>query len=164
MTRVVVLADTHIRRGGSRRLPDAVYAELGRADVVLHAGDVLVPELLDELRRFAPVHAVLGNNDDVELARVLPETQLLTIDGVRVGMIHDSGARAGRPGRMRRRFPGADVVVFGHSHQPVCEVGVDGQLLVNPGSPIERRRAPTHTIAVLDLAVGRIAHAAIVDV
>jgi putative phosphoesterase len=164
MTRVVVLADTHIRRGGSRRLPDAVYAELGRADVVLHAGDVLVPELLDELRRFAPVHAVLGNNDDVELARVLPETQLLTIDGVRVGMIHDSGARAGRPGRMRRRFPGADVVVFGHSHDPVCEVGVDGQLLVNPGSPIERRRAPTHTIAVLDLAVGRIAHAAIVDV
>jgi predicted phosphodiesterase len=56
------------------------------------------------------------------------------------------------------------VVVFGHSHDPVCEVGVDGQLLVNPGSPIERRRAPTHTIAVLDLAVGRIAHAAIVDV
>jgi putative phosphoesterase len=164
VTRVVVLSDTHIRAGGARRLPDGAYAELRRADVILHAGDVLVPELLEELATFAPVHAVLGNNDVIELARVLPETQLLTIGGVRVGMIHDSGARAGRAGRLRRRFPDADVVVFGHSHQPVCEVGVDGQLLVNPGSPIERRRAPTHTVAVLDLEDGRVAHAAIVDV
>jgi putative phosphoesterase len=145
-------------------LPDAAYAELKRADVILHAGDVLVPELLDELRTFAPVHAVLGNNDVHELVGVLPETQLFTIDGVRVGMVHDSGARVGRPARMRRRFPDADVVVFGHSHQPMCEVGIDGQLLVNPGSPTERRRAPTHTIGVLDLSDGRVAHATIVDV
>jgi putative phosphoesterase len=164
LTRVVALADTHIRAGGSRRLPAAAYEELRRADVILHAGDVLVPELLDELATFAPVHAVLGNNDVPELARVLPEAQLLTIDGVRVGMIHDSGARAGRAGRLRRRFPDADVVVFGHSHMPLCEVGVDGQLLVNPGSPIERRRSPTHTIAVLDLHDGRVEHARIVDV
>ena len=145
-------------------MPDAAYDLLRAADVILHAGDVLVPGLLDELRTFAPLHAVLGNNDVHELVAVLPETQLLTIDGVRIGMIHDSGARAGRPGRMRRHFPDADVVVFGHSHQPVCEVGVDGQLLVNPGSPTERRRSPTHTIAVLDLHDGRVAHAAIVDV
>jgi putative phosphoesterase len=159
-----VLSDTHIRRTGARRLPNAAYVELKRADVILHAGDVLVPELLEELATFAPVHAVLGNNDVPELARVLPETQLLTIGGVRVGMIHDSGARAGRPARMRRRFPDADVVVFGHSHMPQCDAGVDGQLLVNPGSAIERRRSPTHTIAVLDLHDGRVAHAAIVDV
>jgi putative phosphoesterase len=164
MTHVVVLSDTHIRSGGARRLPDAAYEELRGADVILHAGDVLVPELLEELATFAPVHAVLGNNDVPELAAALPETQLLTIDGVRIGMIHDSGARAGRPARMRRRFPDADVVVFGHSHQPVCEVGVDGQLLVNPGSPIERRRAPTHTVPVHALPDGRVEHAAIIDV
>ncbi|MEY2455654.1 MAG: uncharacterized protein QOK06_748, partial [Acidimicrobiaceae bacterium] len=83
---------------------------------------------------------------------------------VRIGMIHDSGARAGRAGRMQRRFPDADVVVFGHSHEPQCELDVDGQLLLNPGSPIERRRARTHTIAVFDVHDGRIERAAIVDV
>jgi putative phosphoesterase len=144
-------------------LSDAAYVELRLADVILHAGDVLIPELLSELRTIAPVHAVLGNNDH-ELMRVLPETNLVTIEGVRIGMVHDSGARAGRAARMRRRFPDADVVVFGHSHEPQCEPGVDGQLLVNPGSPTERRRASTHTLAVLELRDGRVEHAAIVDV
>ena len=161
--RAVVLADTHVRRGSKRRLPDAAYSALDRADVVLHAGDVLIPELLDELRGFAPVHAVLGNND-AELLGRLPETEVLDLDGVRVAMVHDSGARAGRAARMRRRFPDADVVVFGHSHQPCNEVGVDGQLLFNPGSAIERRMAPTHTIGELELSAGRVVRAEIIGV
>jgi putative phosphoesterase len=159
----VVLADTHVRRGGARRLPDAAYAALERADVILHAGDVLIQELLDELRGFAPLHAVLGNNDH-ELFGVLPEQTVVELDGVRVAIVHGSGPRAGRAGRMRRRFPDADVVVFGHSHQPCNEVGIEGQLLFNPGSPIERRMAPTHTIGELELVDGRVARAAIVNV
>lgn len=157
MTHVVVLSDTHIRRGGSRRLPDAAYAHLDTADLVLHAGDVLVGEVLDELAGFAPVHAVLGNND-VELVGVLPETLLVEVDGVRIAMIHDSGPSAGRPGRMRRRFPGADVVVFGHSHIPWDAEALDGQLLFNPGSPTERRAQPAHTLGTLDLEDGRVVH------
>ena len=156
MTHVVVLADTHIRRHGSRRLPDAAYAHLERADVVLHAGDILVGEVLDELRGFAPVHAVLGNND-AELVGLLPETESLVLDGVRIAMIHDSGPAQGRAGRMRRRFPDADVVVFGHSHIPWHDAGVDGQLLFNPGSPTERRAQPNHTLGTLDLDGGRVA-------
>ena len=159
MAHVVVLADTHIRREGKRRLPDTAYAHLERADVVLHAGDILVQDVLEELAGFAPVHAVLGNND-VELVGLLPETRLLDIDGVRVGMVHDSGPSTGRAGRLRRRFPDADVVVFGHSHIPWDEVGVDGQLLFNPGSPTERRAQPHHTLGTLDLRDGRVvAHA-----
>ena len=154
MTHVVVLADTHIRRSGTRKLPDAAYAHLERADVILHAGDILVGEVLDELGGFAPVHAVLGNND-AELAGVLPETQLLALDGVRIAMIHDSGPAKGRGARMRRRFPDADVVVFGHSHIPWDDAGVDGQLLFNPGSPTERRMQPNHTLGTLDLDSGR---------
>lgn len=163
MTRVVVLSDTHIRRGSTRRLPDGAYAALDRAEVILHAGDVLIAELLDELRGFAPVHAVLGNNDH-ELVGQLPESIVVDVDGVEVAMIHDSGPRAGRAGRMRRRFPSAAVVVFGHSHLPCNELGVDGQLLFNPGSPTERRMAPTRTIGVLDLRGGRVRRAQIVDV
>ncbi len=155
MTHVVVLADTHLRPGSRRRLPDAAYAHLEAADVVLHAGDILVAGVLDELAGFAPVHAVLGNND-VELAGLLPEELVLDVDGVRVGMVHDSGQATGRERRMRRRFPDADLVVFGHSHIPWDAVGVDGQLLFNPGSPTERRRQPHHTLGTLDVDDGRV--------
>lgn len=155
VTHVVVLADTHIRPGGSRRLPKGAYAHLERADVILHAGDIVVGDVLDELRRFAPVHAVLGNND-AELAGVLPETQSLVLDGVRIAVVHDSGPAQGRGGRMRRRFPDADVVVFGHSHVPWDDAGVDGLLLFNPGSPTDRRAQPNHTLGTLDLDDGRV--------
>ena len=157
MTHVVVLADTHIRRGSKRRLPDAAYAHLESADLVLHAGDVVVGDVLDELGGFAPVHAVLGNND-AELVGLLPETRLLEVAGVRIGMVHDSGPSTGRAGRLRRRFPDADVVVFGHSHIPWDTEGVDGQVLFNPGSPTERRRQPHCTLGTLDLDDGRVVH------
>jgi uncharacterized protein len=160
-TRLVVLADTHVTRGGARRIPDAAYAHLDAADAIWHAGDVLVPELLDELAGFAPVEAVLGNND-AELVGILPERIEETVDGVRIAMVHDSGATAGRERRMRRWFPEADLVIFGHSHQPVDAEGVDGQRLLNPGSATQRRRAPTHTLAVVTCDDGRL-HTEIVD-
>src|SRR3954463_4831125 len=109
--RAVVLADTHIRRGAKRRLPDAAYDALDTADVILHAGDVVVEDLLHELSGFAPTYAVLGNNDH-ELGGVLPETRLLELAGVRVAMVHDSGPSRGRERRMHDRFPDADIVVF----------------------------------------------------
>jgi putative phosphoesterase len=156
---VVVVSDTHIRRGGKRRLPHAAYPYLERADVILHAGDIVVGEVLDELRGFAPVQAVLGNNDH-ELVGLLPETLVLDLEGVRVGMVHDSGPSTGRAGRLHRRFPEADVVVFGHSHIPWDETGLDGQLLFNPGSPTERRAQPHHTLGTLDVEDGSVvAHA-----
>ncbi|HEX2029187.1 MAG TPA: metallophosphoesterase family protein [Nitriliruptorales bacterium] len=151
--RVVVLADTHIRRGSSRRLPAAARAALEGANVILHAGDIVVGEVLDDLHRYAPVHAVLGNNDR-ELVGRLPETLELDIGGLATAVIHDSGPRRGRPERLKRRFPSAGLVVFGHSHQPVNEPGIDGQWLLNPGSPTERRRQPHHTIGLFDVERG----------
>ncbi len=153
--RIVVLADTHIRRGSSRRLPDRALAELEQADMILHAGDIVVPEVIQQLAAYAPVHAVLGNNDH-ELVDQLPGALTLDLAGVRVAMIHDSGPRPGRPARLKRRFPDADVVIFGHSHIPVDEPGVEGQRLFNPGSPTERRRQPHHTIGVLELQDGEV--------
>jgi putative phosphoesterase len=162
--RVVVLADTHVRDGGKGpRLGERAWAEVRTADVILHAGDVVEPGLLAELRALAPTHAVLGNNDDA-LARVLPESLVLDLGGVEVGMVHDSGARAGREGRLRRRFPTADVVVFGHSHIPWNEEGLEGQLLFNPGSATQRRAQPHRTLGVLELAGGRVCRREIVAV
>ena len=153
--RALVLSDTHIRRGSSRRLPDEVYAELERADVILHAGDVVDGVLLDELAGFAPVHAVLGNNDH-GLFGVLPEQLSVEVGGVALAMIHDSGPTDGRAGRLHRRFPEARVVIYGHSHVPVDAEGIDGQRLFNPGSPTERRAQPLHSYGVLVLAGGAV--------
>jgi putative phosphoesterase len=150
---VAVLADTHVRPG--RSLPERVWREVRGADVILHAGDVLTRELLDELATLAPVHAVLGNNDR-GLERVLPERLELELAGVGVAMVHDAGPRAGRERRVHRWFPDADLVVFGHSHEPVDAEGVGGQRLFNPGSPTQRRRQPHHTIGRLVLSGGRI--------
>ncbi len=161
--RVLVLADTHIRPGRHRRLPDAVYEELEHVDVILHAGDVLTRELLDELSGFAPVHAVLGNNDGA-LAGVLPKTVTLDLDGLAVAMIHETGPAKGRAARIHRRFPDAAVVVFGHSHLPADEEGVAGQRLFNPGSPTERRRAPHHTYGRLEINAGLLVRHEIVPV
>ena len=144
-------------------MPDAVYAELECVDVVLHAGDVLTQDLLDELAGFAPVHAVLGNNDR-ELTGVLPETLLLELDGVRVALVHETGPTKGRAARVHRRFPDAQVVIYGHSHQPVDEEGVAGQRLFNPGSPTERRRAPAHTYGRLEFEAGHVARHEIVEI
>ena len=155
MTEIVVLADTHIHRNSSRRLPPAVYAALERADLVLHAGDVVTGALLDELGTHAPTLAVLGNNDR-ELVGRLPEERHLTVDGFRLAMVHDSGARTGREARLHRRFPSADIVVFGHSHIPVDDPGLDGQWLFNPGSPTERRRQPVHTFGRLRVDDGEL--------
>ena len=161
--KAVVLADTHVRDSGSTSLPPGAWRLVGDADVVLHAGDVVEPGLLEELRAVVPVHAVLGNNDDA-LRGILPDRLALDLDGVRIAMIHDSGPRAGREGRMHRRFPSADVVVFGHSHNPWNAEGLDGQLLFNPGSATQRRRQPHRTAGVLELGGGKVRRAEIVIV
>ncbi|MBV9204376.1 MAG: metallophosphoesterase family protein [Actinobacteria bacterium] len=161
--RVVVLADTHAPRRW-RACPPRVAAELRGADLILHAGDVCTQEVLAELAEYAPVTAVVGNNDGPDVAQWgAAETAELDLDGLRVAMVHDSGAAAGRMARMRRRFPRADLVVFGHSHIPFDESRA-GLRIFNPGSPTDRRRQPHGTIGVLDIDSGRLARASIVPV
>jgi uncharacterized protein len=161
--RVVVLADTHLRAGSPRRLPAEVVDALGHADVVLHAGDLLDTSAFDALASHAPdvpLHVVRGNHDRSLAA--LPDRLVVDVGGVRIAMVHEPGARAGRARRLRRWFPDADVVVFGHTHAPLDEVGEDGQRLFNPGSPTERRRQPYRSYGVIEVDGGRIARTVIV--
>src|ERR1700733_848636 len=130
--RVVVLSDTHAPRRW-KSCPPPVAAQLRLADVILHAGDVCTASVLDELSGYAPVLAVLGNNDGPDVADWGAEPTLQAdLGGLRVAMIHDSGAAAGRPHRMRRRFPDAELVVFGHSHIPLDDQS-GGVRIFNPG-------------------------------
>lgn len=142
----VILADTHIPRR-ARTLPEGLVAYLERADLVLHAGDLIGPSVLEEFSAYnAPAHAVRGNVDMPGLD--LPEVLQLDFGGARIAMIHDSGRKEGRRKRLGKRFPEARVVVFGHSHIPFLE-DENGLLLLNPGSPTDKRRQPEHTFALL---------------
>jgi putative phosphoesterase len=160
---VAVVSDTHAPRFW-KRMPPAVAEQLDGVDVILHAGDVCIPSVLDELAAFAPVHVVRGNNDGDDVAAWgAPETLEIDLDGVRVAMIHDSGPKQGRPRRMRARFPDADLVVFGHSHIP-WDTEEDGQRLFNPGSPTDKRRQPRGTVGRIDIDAGAIVSVTIVPV
>ncbi len=161
--RVVVLSDTHAPRRW-RGCPPKVAEYLRDADLILHAGDVCTADVLDELSAYAPVRAVLGNNDGPDVAAWgAPEQAGFELDGLPVAMIHDAGPAAGRTARMRRQFPEAELVVFGHSHIPLDEVG-DGVRIFNPGSPTDRRRQPQGTIGILEVDAGRLVSAQIVPV
>ena len=146
--RLVVISDTHLPKG-ARRLPDTCLRELEGADLILHAGDFTSTAVLDELRQFAPVEGVHGNMDEPDLRALLPERSVVDADGLRIGMVHDPGPRAGREARLVTAFPGCAAVVYGHTHIPQVE-RLAGVWILNPGSPTERRRAPTRAMLVLD--------------
>jgi putative phosphoesterase len=153
--RLAIISDTHLPRG-HRALPPPCLARLSAADAILHAGDFIEASVLRELEALGPpVHAVRGNVDAADLQARLPSTRVVEAAGARIAMVHDAGPAAGRLARMRRRFPGADAVVFGHSHIPLHEES-EGFAIFNPGSPTERRRAPHHTMGVATVTEGRL--------
>jgi putative phosphoesterase len=147
---IAVISDTHLPRG-ARRLPDACVERIAAANLLLHAGDFSTLDVLRELEAIGPpLLGVHGNVDSADLRRLLPEERVVEAGGARIAMVHDAGPRTGRLERMRRRFgERADVVVFGHSHQPLHEQAPDGFQILNPGSPTERRRAPAHTMGLI---------------
>lgn len=140
---------------GPRRLPDACLRELEHADLILHAGDFTAASVLAELRSFAPVVAVHGNVDDAELRALLPARRVLELEGTRVGIVHEPGPKAGREARLAAWFPDCDLVVYGHTHLPEL-VSFGGTRILNPGSPTDRRRAPSRTMAAITVSKGHL--------
>jgi uncharacterized protein len=154
--RVAVIADTHMRGDTHRRLPDRCVELIAGSDLLVHAGDIMTPEALIEIEALGPpVRAVVGNMDGWDLRARLPDADEIELEGATMAVIHDAGPSAGRLERMRRRFPHADAVVFGHSHLPLHSREGDFQIF-NPGSPTERRRAPTHSMGLAHARDGRI--------
>ncbi len=161
--RVAVLSDTHAPRFW-KSCPPAVARVLEHVDVIMHAGDVCTPAVLDELSEWAPVHVVRGNNDGPDVADWgAPDTLTLELAGLPIAMVHDSGAATARAARLRRWFPDAELVVFGHSHIPLNELH-DGRRIFNPGSPTDKRRQPRGTVGLLRISEGKLVQADIVAV
>jgi putative phosphoesterase len=138
---LLLIADTHVPKR-ARDLPEQLWRAVDHADVVVHAGDWVEVSLLDRLAaRAARLIGVYGNNDGPALRDRLPEVAQADLAGVRLAVVHETGAAAGREARCARRFPDTDVLVFGHSHIP-WDTTTGGLRLLNPGSPTDRRRQP----------------------
>ncbi|MDQ3629632.1 MAG: metallophosphoesterase [Actinomycetota bacterium] len=155
-TRLLLLADTHLPTR-ARELPEHLWAAIDAADLVVHAGDWVEEPLLDAFeqrcRRLVAVH---GNNDGAGLRARLPEVARVRVEGVRLAVVHETGARTGRERRCDERFPDTDVLVFGHSHIPWDTTTPHGLRLLNPGSPTDRRRQPWCTYLTATTAPGRL--------
>jgi putative phosphoesterase len=152
---LAIISDTHMPKG-ARRIPEACMERMRAADAILHAGDLIAEEVLVLLEGLGPpVHAVQGNVDEPEVRLRLPRVRVVEAEAARIVITHDAGPAAGRLARLRRRFADADAVVFGHSHIPLHEAA-DGFQIFNPGSPTERRRAPTHTMGIARADGGRL--------
>jgi uncharacterized protein len=180
--RIAVLSDTHLPRFGSA-LPIALVAAIrhAEAELVLHLGDWTTPVAVEAVAALGlPFDGVAGNNDPPELVARFDRVKTLEIDGVLIGLTHgDLGEGRTTPERARHAFaPGVpavgtstrgpvDVVLFGHSHIPLLEwVAAPGptrqkQLLLNPGSPTDRRRQPQCSWALLEVVDGQVARAEI---
>lgn len=156
-TRLLLLSDTHLPVR-AKAVQEQVWRLVDEADAVVHAGDWVSVALLDELEaRARLLVGVAGNNDGPELHERLGEVARVELDRVRIAVVHETGAAAGRERRCDARFgpesaDPADVLVFGHSHIPWDTTTPTGLRLLNPGSPTDRRQQPVGTVmtAVVD--------------
>jgi putative phosphoesterase len=156
VTDLLIITDTHVRKQG-RDLPPAVWQAVDEADVVVHAGDWVDVRLLDELEaRAHGLVAVYGNNDGPELRSRLPLVARVELDGLRLGVVHETGGAKGREHRCEELYADLDVLVFGHSHIPWDTVTPSGLRLLNPGSPTDRRRQPHCTYMTARVEDGRL--------
>ncbi|MCH1866391.1 metallophosphoesterase [Nocardioides sp. CFH 31398] len=153
-TQLLLMADTHLPKR-ARDLPAQLWEEVERADVVVHAGDWVDVALLDELEaRSRRLVGVFGNNDHGVLRERLPEVARVELEGVRLGVVHETGDKSGRERRCSAAYPDLDVLVFGHSHIPWDTSTDTGLRLLNPGSPTDRRRQPHCTYMTLTVDDG----------
>jgi uncharacterized protein len=139
--KIGLISDTH------GLLREEALRALRGSDLIIHAGDVGDPKILEKLRQIAPVVAVRGNVDTAEWAKSLPETAVAEAGAVNIYVLHDSNALD-----LDAKAAGFHIVVSGHSHQP-GRSGRNGVVYINPGSAGPRRFRLPITVARLDLGV-----------
>lgn len=149
--RIGVVSDTHIH-SPSKPLPQALINGLQGVDMILHAGDWMVLEVVQMLEEIAPVDGVAGNNDGSEIVEKFGRSKILKFGNHRVGIVHGDGMHKTTEIRAWETFSGdnVDVIIFGHSHIPL-QVHHQGVLLFNPGSPTDKRRQPEYSYGILEL-------------
>ena len=153
--RIGVLSDTHLREP-TEELKKALEV-MGDVDLIVHCGDIVSLDVIEFLKRKAPVKAVCGNMDPPEVAKALPKKLVFEVEGVRIGVTHGYGAPWGIEERVRQVFSGEelDVIIFGHTHNPVNRK-IGDVLFFNPGSPTDKFYAQENTLGILEVEKGKV--------
>lgn len=155
--KIVVVSDTHMPRM-SKKLPERLIAELADADAILHAGDWTSADVYPMLAAYAPTYGVSGNNDGPDLRKKFGLKKLLKLGGCSIGLVHGHGANKSIATETRavEAFRGQrlDVIVYGHSHIPVLK-RIGKTIVLNPGSPTDKRRQPQYSYAILRIEDGK---------
>lgn len=149
--KIGILSDTHIPRR-AKHLPEFVLDQLKNVDHIIHSGDICELSVIETLQKLAPVTAVYGNADTLETKQRLNETEILTLVGVTIGVFHGHGDKGKTLDRALGQFRDetVDCIIFGHSHMPYCRYHM-GTLLLNPGSPTDKRRNPYYSFGILEI-------------
>lgn len=148
--KIGVISDTHIS-SNHEGVPEDLLNKLRGVDLILHAGDLLVLGVLEDLREVAPVEAVAGNMDDPQVKEALPQQRIISLENVRIGLIHGWGSPMGLPERVMGEFAeDVRVVVFGHSHR-AYQRRMGEMLLFNPGSARRDLFSPVRSYGLLTI-------------
>lgn len=147
--KIGVIADTHLN-GWDENFEKLIDRYFHEVDMIIHAGDLIHPEVVDLLQAKKSCLLVAGNMDLPAIKESFPEKLVYEIGGFRLGLIHGWGPPAGIEERIAAEFPRVDCLVYGHSHVGSCRLK-EGVLFFNPGSPTERRFAPCNTIGILEI-------------
>ena len=147
--RLGIISDTHIP-SKAKSIPEIVFDSFRDVDLIIHAGDIVEESVLNELKEYAPVKAVTGNVDPLELKEKLPQKLEFELNGYKIGVIHGHNVRGHLMNKLSYIFPEADIIIFGHTHKP-CNQMINGQLHFNPGSATDRRMQKKHSIGIIEL-------------
>ncbi|MGO4948716.1 metallophosphoesterase family protein [Paenibacillus sp. DRB1-1] len=153
--KIIVLSDTHMPYR-SKTLPSRLVQELKGSDLILHAGDWTDWFVYERLAEFAPVQGIAGNNDGMDIVERLGYQRIVDVEGKRIGMVHGHGWRGSTENIALNTFKGEmlDCLIYGHSHIPVVKT-IDGQLVLNPGSPTDKRGEDEYSFIVLTIEAGQ---------
>jgi len=149
MKKIAVISDTHIPKAAAD-LPPALYDELAKVDLILHAGDFVEMALLKKLRDIAPTRAVHGNMDMNDLKVTLPDKEIIKVEKFKIGLIHGYGPPGMLVETISKEFRKVDCIVFGHSHTPMSQI-IKKTLFFNPGTPTDKIFAPYNTFGILEV-------------
>ncbi|MFC1753459.1 metallophosphoesterase family protein [Thermoproteota archaeon] len=149
--KIGVISDTHIPER-TLDIPEELRVALKDVGMIIHAGDLVTLDVLESLKKIGPpVKAVFGNMDNGEVRRVLKNKEIITIGKFKIGVIHGRGAPKNVPTLAQEAFnEKLDVIIFGHTHQAMCERHKD-VLLMNPGSPTDTIFAPYRSYGILEI-------------
>ncbi|MFA5145832.1 MAG: metallophosphoesterase family protein [Candidatus Omnitrophota bacterium] len=149
MTRILVLADTHIPRS-AHDLPHEIYDVLDDIDMIFHAGDFVEKEIYEKLAKLKPLKAVYGNMDSRQVTENLNQKEIVQVGRFRIGLIHGYGVPRDIIDTVRGEFRDVHAIVFGHSHEAI-NMTKEGILFFNPGSPTDKVFAAYNSYGILEV-------------